>query len=463
MTANVTTQLPQVAGYSDSITLPANNAPAGSTLNLTIGLSAAAGIPAATPALYAKTTMLYFNATTTKTVTFNNKPGFTITLPSSAQLNGQQINLAMYDPQRGWITQASGTVNGRTAVFAPTGDAVTLAAGAVYSFVVYSPQRVAGCPTPEPPQATPTPSPSSTPVSTSASLIYEADQYSKAPGIEGVVNVFDAKANGDAVPLRQIIGTSQYNAPIGVAVDHAGNAYICYNHATDGAVAVYSPDANGTATPQRLIQGPSTKMYKCNGVAVDSSGNIYELDSSPNGLVPQVVNVFSSGANGDAPPVRQLVLSSSGCCLSVDDNQYLYFSSGRNINVFGPKQSGNSAPERTITMADQNSQLGFLDVVAGSLYVQDSYNGYAYVVPASSSGTVTPSRTLNNGYQAGWFFGPIVAGADGSIYASQVKGGSAGQNPPQFAVFPPGANGTVTPTQDIYGADVQHVMALAVH
>lgn len=283
--------------------------------------------------------MLYFNASATHTVTFNTRPGFTITLPSSAELSGQQINLAMYDPQRGWVTEASGTVNGRTAVFEPSGDAVTIAAGAVYSFVVYSPQQVAGCPTPEP-----SPTPTSSP---SASVIYEADQYSTAPGIEGVVNVFDAKANGNIAPLRQIVGTSQYNAPVGVDVDQAGDAYVCYNHAANGAVAVYSPTANGTATPLRLIRGSATQMYACHGVAVDSSGNIYELDVSQNGFLPYVINVFSNSANGDAAPIRRMVLSSLSrgtCCFSVDDNQNVYVTYGNTVDVYGPAQSGDVTP-----------------------------------------------------------------------------------------------------------------------
>jgi hypothetical protein len=82
-------------------------------------------------------------------------------------------------------------------------------------------------------------------------------------GNEFGVQVFDAAASGDAVPVRVItnapgVDMYPYCANLGVGVDSAGTIYLSACHAFGGTPAVFefAPGANGPSTPTQTITMP---------------------------------------------------------------------------------------------------------------------------------------------------------------------------------------------------------------
>ena len=159
--------LPSLAGYNESITLTPNTAPAGTALNVAISTTMP-NVPAM-PADFKETQgFLYFSISSSKTVTLNGFPGFTLTVPPGLTLDGGELHLGFYDPATGWQKIGDVTLVGRTMTFTPTKTALTLKAGVKY---VVAPFACVG-PTPTPtPTAVCTTAPSTTaPLATGTQL-----------------------------------------------------------------------------------------------------------------------------------------------------------------------------------------------------------------------------------------------------------------------------------------------------
>ena len=124
--------LPSVGGYSESITLPANDAPANTNLSLNISTKPAAGAPAIPSDFYLTQPFLYFTLSSSKTVTMQGFPAFTLTLPKGLHWDGGPLHLAYYDPATGWRHIGESTITGSTLTFAGNHTPITLKAGVKY-------------------------------------------------------------------------------------------------------------------------------------------------------------------------------------------------------------------------------------------------------------------------------------------------------------------------------------------
>lgn len=99
--------------------------------------------------------------------------------------------------------------------------------------------------------------------------------------------------------------------PTGLAIDRRGNLF-ALNSADDfgtPSITEYAPNSVGNVAPIRTIAGPSTHLSNScfipfnAGIALDRDGNIFVAQ----GFVgPGEVLEFQSGAQGDAPPIRDL-------------------------------------------------------------------------------------------------------------------------------------------------------------
>jgi len=71
---------------------------------------------------------------------------------------------------------------------------------------------------------------------------------------------FPVDANGDAVPLRSVSSPmiSNFDGPLGVAVDSSGLIYIRANDIYCGAIFEFAADASGNATPLSVLGGCAT-------------------------------------------------------------------------------------------------------------------------------------------------------------------------------------------------------------
>jgi len=131
--------LPSVAGFTESISLPANNAPAGTALSLTVSSQIPSGMPALAADMFVAQPFLYLTMNSNKTVTFNSYPGFTMTLPAGVHAANLPVKVGFFDPATGWKHVGDMTLTGSTAVFAPaSGTRLTLNANVNYYALTYT-------------------------------------------------------------------------------------------------------------------------------------------------------------------------------------------------------------------------------------------------------------------------------------------------------------------------------------
>jgi hypothetical protein len=180
----------------------------------------------------------------------------------------------------------------------------------------------------------------------------------------GQVAVFGSGQQGNVAPVRRIAGTNAgFHSPTGVALDGSGKLYVADSglgyHYT-GDVHVFAAGATGNVSPIASIAGSKTGILTPEGVAIDSSGNIYVGN-----LGNASVTVYRAGANGNVAPIRRIAGSKTQLDavsdVAVDAAGYLYVGNqdaGKNapVLVFAPNANGNAAPVQSITI--DASQFG---------------------------------------------------------------------------------------------------------
>ena len=138
----------------------------------------------------------------------------------------------------------------------------------------------------------------------------------------------------------------------GLALDSSGNLYVVNDLSQFGGVdtvTVYAPGASGNAAPIRTITGSATGMDGAAFDAVDSSGTLYVTNGYANS-----VTIYAPGANGNAAPLATIAGSNTninrpqGIALDSGGNMYVANSGGTSIVVFAAGSNGNVAPIRTI-------------------------------------------------------------------------------------------------------------------
>ena len=83
----------------------------------------------------------------------------------------------------------------------------------------------------------------------------------------------------DVAPSANISGSSTgLRSPEGIALDSSNNIYV--GNYGPSTVTVYSAGSTGNAAPIATINGNYTDLANPEGVALDSGGNIYVADST---------------------------------------------------------------------------------------------------------------------------------------------------------------------------------------
>jgi len=245
--------LPSIAGYTESITLTSNAAPAGTLLNLAISTTMPKGIPAM-PADFKETQgFLYFSISSSKTATLNGFPGFTLTVPSGVRWDGGALHLGFYDPAKGWQKLGDLTLAGRTMTFTPTKVALTLKAGVNYVVAPYA------CVEPSP---TPTPHCRTIPLATATQL--------PIPALAGFTGDWVAGTN---------------NAPAGTTVTET--TYVGTPPGAPSPVAAIRKVSNEVEVIPQLAKAPSAplsvsvKFSTPGGAAKATAGSTITFDKFP--------------------------------------------------------------------------------------------------------------------------------------------------------------------------------------
>jgi probable HAF family extracellular repeat protein len=154
-----TQTLPPVGGVSTTVVLPANTAPGGTVLYVTVSTGQPAGMPPI-PAS-SSSAFVYYTFTASNDVTLNSAPSFNVTLSNAPQNHGNFYAWS-YGAAQGWYDWGSVSVSGAVIRFGGSARALSLKKGAQLLIVPFTAQVGASCPTPSPPPPPPSPSPSPT-------------------------------------------------------------------------------------------------------------------------------------------------------------------------------------------------------------------------------------------------------------------------------------------------------------
>ena len=153
--------------------------------------------------------------------------------------------------------------------------------------------------------------------------------------------VYAKGATGYDQPKREL---SLPFVPSCVAVDRAGHEFV--GGFTNGYVAVYAPGAKGNAQTLQRISLPDGHV-DVNGVAVDSSGNLYVSDSNE-------ISEFTTPVTN--PTLDRAIVgtgqqnSPTGMAVSKSNGELYAANAGdNNILAYSPTANGTSKPDRTIS------------------------------------------------------------------------------------------------------------------
>jgi trimeric autotransporter adhesin len=187
-------------------------------------------------------------------------------------------------------------------------------------------------------------------------------------------------------------------APLGVAIDPAGNLYIAdyygWIREVNGSTGVITTLAGTGSNGYSGDGGPaaSAQFYNPIGVAVDSSGNVYVADSG-NGAVRMIANgVISTIAGngtlsytGDGGPAALAQFSAiSSIAVDSQGNVYVADTSNSAIRLFplggtvstiaGDGNQGYTGDGGTATVAELNNPRALAVTAAGNVYFADTSN-----------------------------------------------------------------------------------------
>ncbi|MGO9508251.1 MAG: choice-of-anchor D domain-containing protein [Mycobacterium sp.] len=278
------------------------------------------------------------------------------------------------------------------------------------------------------------------PTPTPIPLLYVTD------GNTNAVTAYPAASTGDNAPNATITGL---NSPQGVAQDSSGNIYVAND--SPPSVVVYPAGSNGDATPSAIISGGSTGLSTPLGIAVDSSDNIYVTDpgsSSCDGHAK--VFVYPAGSTGNASP--SATVSSSSMCypmaITLDSSSDMYVADPNGVLVYPAGSNGDVAPSATIPANGENDDLSYPMGIAldssGNIYVTDYL--YSDVLVYGSTGDIAPiARIPGYGAKDGLLeaYG-IALDSSGNIYVADYYAASV-------FVYSAGSDGDVAPIQTISG------------
>ena len=244
-------------------------------------------------------------------------------------------------------------------------------------------------------------------------------------------------------------------APAAVALDRAENLYVANAASPSPAILVFAKGASGNVAPLRTISGASTQLNLPFGVAVAARGDIFVANEGASSVLR-----FDATANGDVAPVATIAGSNTGFAppplgpleISLDSSHSIYVTNvpGDSVMAFAHDAAGNTAPIRTI--AGDNTQLnGPVQAVfdrSGNIYVSDNTHCYpsctgaepfaVTVYPPRSRGNAAPIRSIGGSNTHLYLPAGIAVDAVGNLY-------TANQQDNSIQIFPPNADGNVTP------------------
>jgi len=223
------------------------------------------------------------------------------------------------------------------------------------------------------------------------------------------ITVYPAGSKGNASPIAVIAGNNTgLNYPQGIALDSSRNLYAeGYIEYIGDTINVYPAGSNGNVSPSAVIAGSDTGLDGPDGVALDSGGSLYVSNSYGGPVGGGSVTVYPAGSSGDAVPIATITSSFTGIDfasgIAVDSTGNIYVANefgdaGDNgsITIYSAGSYATGAPIATISGDNTglSSPFGIALDSAGNIFVLNSDNAIT-VYPAGSAGDVTPNATIN--------------------------------------------------------------------
>ena len=269
---------------------------------------------------------------------------------------------------------------------------------------------------------------------------------------------------GDNVPA-----TSAFIAPAGLAIDAAGNLYYadtCYNRIRKISNGIVSTVAgNGKPVPDLLgfgcapsVAGPDTgtatsvTLNGPQGVAVDTAGNVYFMESAPSfgararqvskGIVTTVAggnpSVLGTALGDDIPATSAVLYLVAGIAVDTAGNLYIpdnygpfeigrlrQVSNGTITTIAGA--SGVSGDNGPATGAQLNFPASVAVDTQGSLYIVDFSNNVVRKVSSGSITTIAGNRSIFHDSGSGpatslSLYGPegVAVDSAGNVYIADT-------------------------------------------
>ena len=272
----------------------------------------------------------------------------------------------------------------------------------------------------------------------SADNIYIADpsnkRIRKVAANTGIISTVAGNGtygySGDGGPAT----SAELDAPQGVTVDSAGNLYIADSGnnvirkvtAATGIISTVAGNGYGAGTDTGGYSGDggpatSAELNNPNGVAVDSTGNLYIADygnqrirevTAATGIISTVAGNGTLGYSGDGGPATSAELSNPyGVTVDSASNLYIADRNNQRIRkvitatgtigtVAGNGTIGYSGDGGAATRAELNFPQGVTVDSAGNLYIADTFNNRIREVstnatfPATAVGSTSASQTV---------------------------------------------------------------------
>ena len=234
-------------------------------------------------------------------------------------------------------------------------------------------------------------------------------------------------------------------------------------------VIVFAGDANGNATPVTRLRGRRTRMDAPNGIFVDAGRRIYIANPY---FGHDSVTVYAAGAAGHPKPIQEIRGSNTGLDfplgVAADSARNIYVinigTRQPSITMYASGAHGNVAPIRTI--AGSNTKLIESRSIAlddhNNIYVANSaygqFPGSITVYNAGANGNVSPIQEITGSNTGIYGSSGVAVDSDRNIYVASLSGNakletamSDSFSSGSVTVYAAGATGNVAPVRKISG------------
>ena len=216
----------------------------------------------------------------------------------------------------------------------------------------------------------------------SSGTIYVANVGRGAPP-RGSITIYPADADGDVAPTATIAGANTgLDNPQGVALDSSGNIYVANaigGASRFGSVTAYPAGSDGNVAPTTTVGGPNTGLAQPSGIALDGSGNIFVANTGGGPSHHGSITAYRAGATGDVTPIATLsgantgLRDPEGIAIDSSGNVLVANFNGNSVTIYAAGGNGNVSPALVISGAKTGlaEPTGLALDGGGNIYVTD--------------------------------------------------------------------------------------------